>query len=80
VNIQGSLVESSEAREEMRSERDEVLERVLRQRNHHRERSVFARAGVVVAGGAVSVFAALLTVTAHFAADIMLHVIAPAVA
>jgi hypothetical protein len=58
------LVESSEVREETRVERDEVLERVLGQRERHRERSVFARAGVVVAGGAVSVFAGLLAVIA----------------
>ena len=57
VNVRGSLVESSEAR-------DEVLERVLGQRERHRERSVFVRAGVVVAGGVVSVFAALLAVIA----------------
>ena len=64
VNVRGSLVESSEVREEMRGGRDEVLERVLGQRERHRERSVFVRAGVVVAGGAVSVFAALLAVIA----------------
>jgi hypothetical protein len=64
VNVRGLLVESSEVREETRVERDEVLERVLGQRERHRERSVFARAGVVVAGGAVSVFAGLLAVIA----------------
>lgn len=64
VNVRGSLVESGELREEMQGGRDEVLERVLGQRERHRERSVFVRAGVVVAGGAVSVFAALLAVIA----------------
>jgi hypothetical protein len=64
VNDRGSLVESSEVREETLSEREEVLERVLRQRERHLERSVFARAGVVVAGGTISVFAALLTAIA----------------
>jgi hypothetical protein len=39
-----------------------VLERVLAQRERHRGRSIFVRAGVVVAGGAVSVFAAPLSV------------------
>ena len=38
-----------------------VMERVMRQRERHRERSVLVRAGVVVAGGAVSVFAAPLS-------------------
>lgn len=64
VNVRGSLVESGELREEMQGGRDEVLERVLGQRERHRERSVFVRAGVVVAGGAVSIFAALLAVIA----------------
>ena len=41
---------------------DEVMERVLLQREKHRGRSIFVRAGVVVAGGAVSVFAAPLSV------------------
>jgi hypothetical protein len=41
---------------------DAVLERVLAQRERHRGRSIFVRAGVVVAGGAVSVFAAPLSV------------------
>jgi hypothetical protein len=40
------------------------MERVLRQRERHRERSVFARVGVVVAGGTVSVFGGLLAVIA----------------
>lgn len=43
-------------------ERDEVLERVFARRARHRGRSIFMRAGVVVAGGAVSLFAALLSV------------------
>jgi hypothetical protein len=41
-----------------------VMERVLRQRERHRERSGFVRAGVVVAGGTVSVFGGLLSVIA----------------
>ena len=41
---------------------DAVLERVLAQREKHRGRSIFVRAGVVVAGGAVSVFATPLSV------------------
>ena len=52
VNVRGSLVESGELREEMQGGRDEVLERVLGQRERHRERPVFVRAGVVVTGGA----------------------------
>jgi hypothetical protein len=64
VNVRGSLVASSEVKEETHSERDEVLERILRQRERHQERSVFARIGVVVAGGAVSVFGGLLAVVA----------------
>lgn len=40
---------------------DAVLERVLAQRGRHRKRPILVRAGVVVAGGAVSVFAAPLS-------------------
>jgi hypothetical protein len=72
VNGRGSLVESSEAREETRSERDEVLERILRQRGRHRERSVFARAGVVVAGGTASVFGGLLLIAPEFGLPLLL--------
>ena len=36
---------------------DAVLDRVLLQRERHRGRSISVRAGVVIAGGAVSVFA-----------------------
>lgn len=43
---------------------DAVLERVLIQREKHRGRSIFVRAGVVIAGGAISVFAAPLSVVA----------------
>lgn len=64
MNIRGSLVESGEVREETRGERDEVLERVLGQRERHRERSVFVRAGVVVAGGTVGAFGGILAVIA----------------
>lgn len=49
---------------EERPGRDEVLERVFERRERHRERSVFVRVGVVIAGGAVSLFAALLSVIA----------------
>lgn len=41
---------------------DETLARVFERRERHRERSLFVRAGVVVAGGAVSLSAALLSV------------------
>jgi hypothetical protein len=64
MNGRGSLVGSSEVREETRGERHEVLERVLGQRERHRERSVFVRGGVVVAGGTVSLLACLLAVIA----------------
>ena len=47
---------------EGRTAHDEVLEGVLARRERHRQRSVFVRAGVVVAGGAVGLFAALLSV------------------
>lgn len=51
-------METKERRVVEREERgDAVLERVLLQREMHRERSMFVRAGVIVAGGAVSVFA-----------------------
>lgn len=62
MDTQGTLLESSEARDVGYSEPDEVLQRVLGQRERHRGRSVFVRAGVVVAGGTVSVFAGLLSV------------------
>lgn len=41
---------------------DAVMERVLAQRERHRGRSIFVRAGVVVAGGVVSVLAVPLSV------------------
>ena len=41
---------------------DAVLDRVLAQRERHRGRPILVRAGVVVAGGAVSIFAAPLSV------------------
>ena len=41
---------------------DETLARVFERRERHRERSLFVRAGVVVAGGAVGLSAALLSV------------------
>lgn len=43
---------------------DETLARMFERRERHRGRSIFVRAGVVVAGGAVSLFAALLSVVA----------------
>jgi len=58
------LVEGGEVSEGARGERDGVLERVLGQRERHRERSVFARAGVVVAGGTVGVVGGLLALIA----------------
>lgn len=64
MDTQGTLVENDEVRERTQSERDEVLERVLEQREQHRERSVFVRAGVVVAGATVGAFAGLLSVVA----------------
>ena len=64
MNGRGSMVESGEVRGETRGGRDEVLEKILRQRERHRERSVFVRAGVVVAGGTISAFAGLLAVVA----------------
>jgi len=64
VNGRGSMVEGGDVREETRSDREEVLEKILRQRERHRERSVFVRAGVVVAGGTTSAFAGLLAVVA----------------
>lgn len=45
-----------------KAEVDETLARVFERRERHRERSLFVRAGVVVAGGAVSLSAALLSV------------------
>ena len=43
---------------------DAVLEKVLAQRERHRGRSIFVRAGIVVGGGAISVLAAPLSVPA----------------
>ena len=43
---------------------DAVLERVLRQRGRHQQRSIFARIGVVIVGGVVSVVAAPLSLPA----------------
>ena len=55
-------METKEEHVEAEKRADAVLERVLLQREKHRGRSIFVRAGVVVAGGAVSVFAAPLSV------------------
>lgn len=52
---------------------DEVLERVFERRGRHRDRSVLVRVGVVAAGGAVSLFAALLSVvTPEFGLPLLL--------
>jgi hypothetical protein len=64
VNVRGSSVKNGEAHEETRGKRDEVLERVLRQRERHRKRSLFERACVVVAGGTIGVFAGPLAAIA----------------
>ncbi len=45
----------------MSLERDEVLERVLQQRERHRERSLAVRIPLVLAGSLLSVFAAALS-------------------
>lgn len=64
MNGGGSQVEVGEVREETPGEHDEVLERVLGRRERHRERSVFVRVGVVLAGGAVGLVACPLAVIA----------------
>ncbi len=43
---------------------DAVLDRVLARRERHKKRSIFTRFGVVVAGGAVSIFATPLSLPA----------------
>jgi hypothetical protein len=64
VNGRGSQAEGDEVREETCGEYGEVLQRVLRQRERHRERSVLVRGGVVVGGGTVSLLACPLAVIA----------------
>lgn len=55
------------------AEVDATLARVFERRERHRERSIFVRAGVVVAGGAVSLFAALLSIiTPEFGLPLLL--------
>jgi hypothetical protein len=55
------------------TEMDATLARVFERRERHRERSIFFRIGVVVAGGAVSLFAALLSiVTPEFGLPLLL--------
>lgn len=54
--------ERSEEEVDGKAEVDETLALVFERRERHRERSLFVRAGVVVAGGAVSLSAALLSV------------------
>ena len=51
---------------------DAVLERVLLQREKHRERSIFVRAGVAVAGGAVGVFAVPLLLAPELGLPLLL--------
>ena len=56
-----------------KAEVDGTLTRVLEQRDRHRERSLFVRSGVAVAGGAVSLSAALLAVvTPEFGLPLLL--------
>lgn len=65
--------ETGEIGVEERPERDEVLERVFERRERHQDRSIFVRVGVVTAGGAVSLFAALLSViTPEFGLPLLL--------
>jgi hypothetical protein len=55
------------------TEMDATLARVFERRERHRERSIFFRIGVVVAGGAVSLFAALLSIlTPEFGLPLLL--------
>lgn len=69
----GGVNESGESGAEERPGRDEVLERVFERRERHRERSIFVRVGVVIAGGAVSLFAAPLSViTPEFGLPLLL--------
>lgn len=51
---------------------DAVLDRVLAQRERHRGRSIFVRAGVMVAGGAVSVFAVPLLLAPELGLPLLL--------
>lgn len=51
---------------------DAVMERVLLQREKHRGRSIFVRAGVVVAGGMVSIFAAPLLLAPELGLPLLL--------
>jgi hypothetical protein len=76
MNVRGSMVESSEVREEMQeeihSERDEVLERILQQREQHLDRSVLVRVGIVVAGGTLSIAGLLLLIAPEFGLPLLL--------
>lgn len=61
------MVESMETKErqvEGKERGDAVLDRVLAQREKHRKRSILVRAGVVIAGGAVSLVATPLSLPA----------------
>lgn len=51
---------------------DAVLDRVLLQRERHRGRSISVRAGVVIAGGAVSVFAVPLLLAPELGLPLLL--------
>lgn len=71
------IVESLEnSREKMEVEGEErgdaVLQRVLLQRGRHRKRSIFVRAGIVIAGGAASVVAAPLLLAPELGLPLLL--------
>lgn len=53
-------------------QRETVLERVLLQREQHRGRSIFVRAGVVIAGGTVSAVAAPLLLAPELGLPLLL--------
>ena len=73
MNVRGSRVERSKVWEETPGEHEEALERALRQRARHRDRSVVLRAAVVALGGTIGVFAGLLAVvTPEFGLPLLL--------
>ena len=51
---------------------DAVLGRVLRQRKKHRGRSIFVRIGIVIAGGAVGIFAVPLLLAPELGLPLLL--------
>lgn len=73
---QEALMKSKEkmaAEDESREEcGDAVMERVLLQREKHRGRSIFVRAGVVITGGAVSIFAVPLLLAPELGLPLLL--------